>query len=90
MEIDRWRRVEELYHAVHARPADEQEAFLDEACAGDVELRREVESLLTQSQTSGGNLGRWCMNRSWPATIPARVGHLPMAYDAAYHAESSD
>jgi len=26
--------------------------------------------------------GRWCMNRSWPATIPAPVGHLPMAYDA--------
>jgi hypothetical protein len=25
---------------------------------------------------------RWCMNRSWPATIPAHAGHLPMAYDA--------
>jgi hypothetical protein len=25
---------------------------------------------------------RWCMNRNWPATIPAHAGHLPMAYDA--------
>ena len=41
-----WTRVEELYHAALGKPAAEREAFLDQACAGDDELRREVHSLL--------------------------------------------
>ena len=49
MTPERWRRIEELYHAAHARPADERAAFLAEACRGDEKLRREVESLLNQS-----------------------------------------
>ena len=48
MTAERWRRIEELYHAAQARPADERAAFLDEACAGDATLRQEVESLLAQ------------------------------------------
>jgi len=46
MDGDRWRRVEELYHATLERDAPERSAFLEGACAGDVDLRREVESLL--------------------------------------------
>jgi serine/threonine-protein kinase len=45
---DRWRRIEELYHAAQTRPASERSAFLREACAGDETLRIEVESLLAQ------------------------------------------
>ncbi len=45
---DRWRRVEELYHAAQTRPAAERAAFLAEACAGDDALLCEVESLLAQ------------------------------------------
>jgi serine/threonine-protein kinase len=41
-----WPRVEGLYHAAMERPVAEREAFLDEACGGDEELRREVQSLL--------------------------------------------
>jgi serine/threonine protein kinase len=41
-----WSRVEELFHAARERPATEREAFLQEACGGDEELRREVLSLL--------------------------------------------
>ena len=46
MDGDRWRRVDELYHAALDRPIAERSAFLREACAGDAELRRELESLL--------------------------------------------
>ena len=46
MDADRFRRVEELYHAALERPSDERSAFLDEACANDAQLRNEVESLL--------------------------------------------
>ena len=43
-----WARVEELFHAALVRAPAEREAFLREACAGDEELRREVQSLLAQ------------------------------------------
>src|SRR5262245_694404 len=46
MELDRWKRIERLYHAALERAPDAREAFLDEACAGDEDLRREVAELL--------------------------------------------
>jgi serine/threonine protein kinase/tetratricopeptide (TPR) repeat protein len=48
---DRWSRVETLYHAARERDASARVAFLDAACGDDVELRREVESLLAQPTT---------------------------------------
>jgi len=48
-----WPKVEELYHAALEKQSGEREAFLDEACAGDEELRREVESLLGYEQEAG-------------------------------------
>jgi eukaryotic-like serine/threonine-protein kinase len=41
-----WERIEQLYHEALERAETERAAFLAEACAGDEELRREVESLL--------------------------------------------
>ncbi len=46
MESERWRRIESLYYTALERDATGREALLIEACAGDDELRREVESLL--------------------------------------------
>jgi len=46
MELDRWKQIERLYHAALEREADEREAFLAEACAGDEDLRRDVAGLL--------------------------------------------
>ncbi len=45
---DRWRRVEELYHAAVGLMPERRAAFLKDMSAGDSELRREVESLLVQ------------------------------------------
>jgi serine/threonine-protein kinase len=42
----RWRQVEQLYHAALERDAAGRAAFVREACGGDEELRQEVESLL--------------------------------------------
>ena len=47
MTSERWRRIEELYHEALTRPIPERDGFLREAAAGDEELRREVESLLS-------------------------------------------
>lgn len=46
MKPERWHRVERLYHSTLGKKAGERAAFLADACAGDAELRREVESLL--------------------------------------------
>ncbi|HEV3198256.1 MAG TPA: protein kinase [Bryobacteraceae bacterium] len=46
MSPERYRQVSALYHAALERQSDHRAAFLQEGCAGDEELRREVESLL--------------------------------------------
>ena len=43
-----WRRVEQLFHDVRERPADQRSAFLAQACGDDLALQRDVESLLDQ------------------------------------------
>jgi eukaryotic-like serine/threonine-protein kinase len=55
---DRWQTVERLYHATLAQPVERRAAFLTEACAGDEELRHEVESLLAQDGSTDGVLTR--------------------------------
>ena len=47
MNVDRWKQIEDCYHAALERPVPERAAFLAESCADDPGLRREVESLLT-------------------------------------------
>jgi predicted transcriptional regulator len=54
MRSDRWRQVEDLCHAVMARPAEARAAFLAEASSGDDVLQREVESLLAQESSAEG------------------------------------
>jgi serine/threonine protein kinase len=46
MRPERWRQIDRLYQAALERDVTRRGAFLDEACSGDEELRREVESLL--------------------------------------------
>jgi eukaryotic-like serine/threonine-protein kinase len=53
---DRWAEVERLCHAALAVDPAMRAAYLDEACAGDAELRREVGSLLAQQSRAGGFL----------------------------------
>ena len=55
---DRWATVERLYHAAQALRAEQRAPFLAEACAGDDELRREVESLLAQCGSADDALTR--------------------------------
>src|SRR5262245_44881001 len=56
--IDRWNRVEELFHAALKQPVEERNGFLAGACGSDSGLRREVESLLTASNAGDGLLDR--------------------------------
>ena len=46
MTPERFQQIDDILQRTLARPAAERDVFLDEACAGDTDLRREVESLL--------------------------------------------
>lgn len=46
MNAERWRRINEILLAALELPAGERTVYLDGACGGDAETRREVESLL--------------------------------------------
>ncbi len=50
---ERWEQVEQLYYAALEQEESRRYAFLQQACGEDESLRREVESLLAQSETAG-------------------------------------
>jgi eukaryotic-like serine/threonine-protein kinase len=49
---ERWQQIESLYHAALERDAAQRSGYLRQACEGDEELEREVESLLAQAEVS--------------------------------------
>src|SRR5262245_37685078 len=53
MEAKRWGQIKEIYDRALDLSRDEREGFLAEACAGDDNLRREVESLLAAHDDAG-------------------------------------
>jgi serine/threonine protein kinase/Tol biopolymer transport system component len=53
MKADRWRQVEQLYDAAIELPVAERAKFVEEACAGDADLQRELSSLLAAEQQAG-------------------------------------
>jgi eukaryotic-like serine/threonine-protein kinase len=51
--VEREQRLTKIFHSALEREGVERRAFLDGACAGDEELRREVESLIRSHEQSG-------------------------------------
>ena len=52
MNLERRRQIERLYHSALEQDPARLDCFLDEACNDDDDLRREVESLLAQSDST--------------------------------------
>jgi Tol biopolymer transport system component len=53
MEPERWHKVESIFNRVLDAGVNRRESVLRECCAGDEDLRREVESLLAQHEVAG-------------------------------------
>jgi tRNA A-37 threonylcarbamoyl transferase component Bud32 len=53
MSPERWRQIEDVYCDALELELTARAAFLDQACAGDDELRREVESLVAAHEQAG-------------------------------------
>jgi len=58
MTSERFQQVVELFQNAYELEAEKRIAYLDRACAGDVELRREVESLLASYEQAGNFLSK--------------------------------
>lgn len=46
MTPERWQQVKHIFYAALEQPAEQRAAFLDQACAGDEDLQKEIASLL--------------------------------------------
>jgi len=49
----RWNKVERIFHAVLEAGESRRATILEDSCAGDESLRKEVESLLAHHQNAG-------------------------------------
>src|ERR1700688_3215899 len=88
MSSERWEQVERLYHSALERPPDRRDAYLMGACKGDSELRREVESLLAQSNSNEGALDRPALEFAADLlSHPARAQLVPDKQFGAYSIE---
>jgi len=54
MTPDRYQLIGRLYHQALEHEPDLRNAFLDQACAGDQELRKEIESLIASHEQAAG------------------------------------
>src|SRR5262249_33734028 len=53
---ERWRLAQEVFAKALERDASARAAYLDSACTGDAELRREIESLLASHEAASSEL----------------------------------
>src|SRR5215467_12172908 len=80
MDSERWHKINELFHAALETPAGERDLFLDDTCAGDNELREEIESLLASHKQAAAFIDGSALDRVLdifdddPATAIRKIG----------------
>ena len=72
MTPERWKQIEEVYHAASALPSSERLPFLASACGKDAALRLEVETLLKEPVSGDGIAG-------WKPVAPIDAVPRPMS-----------
>jgi serine/threonine protein kinase len=75
MSDDRWQRIEDIFHRAVELAPEARAAFLNEACAADQSLRREVESLLAHDVEDGGTFVGAAKNGALASMIPQSIAH---------------
>lgn len=93
MNPERWQKVESIFHKALDADSGRRASVLEDSCAGDESLRREVESLLAQHEKAGEFIERpaFAASSDTPLPrprsgdcnsvgIPARDGHWPLSH----------
>jgi serine/threonine protein kinase len=79
MERERWRRIEDLYHAARSLAPDARARFLATECRGDESLRSEIESLIAQPEATWTGPGRPA-NGSPDEILGRRIGQYDVGF----------
>ena len=90
MTPERWRQITGMFHHARAHDAAMRGSFLDEACAGDPELRAEVEAMIAADRDAGpfGSAPVVVLSRE-PESNPSHV-HTLQSDDAPYEGVGSE
>ena len=77
MTAERWAQIQQVFDAAAEMDPGPAASYLDSACEGDLELRREVESLLRARQSSSGFLERPAYADAGPSALApgSRIHH---------------
>lgn len=81
MNPERWQQIEELFHEASELAPNARAAFLDEACAGDGELRHQVEALLLSLEESGDFIENSPVAKNTSAPAASFIGHALGHYE---------
>jgi serine/threonine protein kinase/Tol biopolymer transport system component len=74
MDNERWKTIENLYHAAAGVDKDQRADFLQNACADDSDLRSEVESLLVHDERHGNSFDRKQPYALWAQRLHLTTG----------------
>jgi non-specific serine/threonine protein kinase/serine/threonine-protein kinase len=81
MTPDRWRQIKQVFQAAFELPSEERQAYVQQACASDGELRAEVESLLLSveeeeflSGAAAAYVPEALADKAWDRDIGRRIG----------------
>ncbi|HVZ95142.1 MAG TPA: protein kinase, partial [Phycisphaerales bacterium] len=77
MDPQRWQRIEQLYEAAEALDTGARTSLLERECAGDDDLRREVESLLAANKSAEGFLEKPAFIVQTPPPLRSLTDDLP-------------
>jgi serine/threonine protein kinase/Tfp pilus assembly protein PilF len=88
MKAERWKQVNDLFQSAVERAPTERAAFLHEACHGDEDLRREVESLLSSHERADNFIELPAFEVAPELVTSARAGALVGNVIGHYRIES--
>ena len=83
MEPERWQKIERLYHSALEEEKSGRAAFLEQACAGDKALRREVELLLAQQEKADSFLEAPALEVAAKVLAQDQAGSAQLSGEAA-------
>jgi eukaryotic-like serine/threonine-protein kinase len=81
MNGDRWQRVEEIFDRATGLEGDKQASYLDQACADDDDLKREVEQLLANDLSNAHSLTNAVANAAGGMIAPAAPAQTDIPAD---------